>query len=132
MTGIVLCNVYAKSLWSCLTRRSPINYNPPGSSVHRILQARILEWLASSFSRGSSQPGIRTWVFYVSCIGRQGLYHYHHPGRSLYALEEWIIKPFRQILWCDGGKQTVTSRGYKQKKEEARESLISSQKRPHY
>ena len=33
----------------------------PGSSVHRVLQARILEWYAISFSRGSSQPGIESW-----------------------------------------------------------------------
>ena len=32
--------------------------SPPGSSVHGISQARILEWVAISFSRGSSQPGI--------------------------------------------------------------------------
>ena len=33
-----------------------MNSDPPGSSVHRILQARILEWIAFPFSRGSSQP----------------------------------------------------------------------------
>ena len=37
----------------------------PGSSVHGILQARILEWVAISFSRASSQPRVQTWV---SCI----------------------------------------------------------------
>ena len=40
-------------------------YSPPGSSVHGILQARILEWVAIPFSRGSSQPRDQTWV---SCI----------------------------------------------------------------
>ena len=40
-------------------------YSPPGSSVHGILQARILEWVAISYSRGSSWPKDRTWV---SCI----------------------------------------------------------------
>ena len=39
--------------------------SPPGSSVHGILQARILEWVAISFSRGSSQPRDRTQI---SCI----------------------------------------------------------------
>ena len=39
--------------------------SPPGSSVHAILQARILEWIAIAFSRGSSWPRNRTWV---SCI----------------------------------------------------------------
>ena len=40
---------------SCPTLCDPIDCNPPGSSVHGIFQARILEWVASSFSRGSSQ-----------------------------------------------------------------------------
>ena len=46
----------------------PVDHSPPGSSVHGILQARILEWLASPFSRRSSQP--RDWIHvsYVSCI----------------------------------------------------------------
>ena len=39
--------------------------NPVDSSVHRILKARILEWFAISFSRGSSQPRAQPWV---SCI----------------------------------------------------------------
>ena len=43
----------------------PMDYSLQGSSVHRIYQARILEWLAISFSRGSSQPRDWTWV---SCI----------------------------------------------------------------
>ena len=46
----------AKSLQSCPTLCNPINGSPAGSSVHEIFQARILEWVAISFSRGSSQP----------------------------------------------------------------------------
>ena len=42
----------AKSLQLCPTLCNPINYCLPGSSVHGILQARILEWLAMPFSRG--------------------------------------------------------------------------------
>ena len=41
---------------SCLTLCDPTDCNPPGSSVHGILRARILKWAAISFSRGSSQP----------------------------------------------------------------------------
>ena len=40
---------------SCLTLFDPMDCSPPGSSVHGILQARILEWVAISISRGSSQ-----------------------------------------------------------------------------
>ena len=47
---------------SCPTLCDPVDYSPPGFSVHRILQARILEWVAISFSRGSSQPRDRTQV----------------------------------------------------------------------
>ena len=41
---------------SCLTLCNPVDYSPPGSSVHGILQARILERVAIPFSRGSSLP----------------------------------------------------------------------------
>ena len=41
---------------------TPMDCSPPGSSVHGILQAIILEWVAISFSRGSSQPRDRTQV----------------------------------------------------------------------
>ena len=44
--------------------------SPPGSCVHGILQARILEWVAISFSRGSPQPKDRTLVFYFCIAGR--------------------------------------------------------------
>ena len=44
----------AKSLQSCPTLCDPVDCSPPGSSIHGILQARILEWVAISFSRGSS------------------------------------------------------------------------------
>ena len=51
--------VCAQSLQSCLTLYDPMNCSPPGSSVHGILQARILEWVAMPLSRGSSWPGIK-------------------------------------------------------------------------
>ena len=50
-------------------------YGLTDSSVHGILQTRILEWVAIPFSRGSSQPRDRTQTSSVSCIGRQVLYH---------------------------------------------------------
>ena len=43
----------------------PMDCSLPGSSVHGILQARILEWVAISFSRGSSQPRDQTWVSHI-------------------------------------------------------------------
>ena len=71
----LLLNSHAKSFHSCLTLCNPIDCSPPGFSVHGSLQARILEWVVMPFSRESSLPGDQTWVSYVSCIGRQVLYH---------------------------------------------------------
>ena len=64
----VVC--HAKSLQSRQTLRDPVDCSLPGSSVHGLLQARILKWVAISFSRGSSQPRHRTRIVYVSCTGR--------------------------------------------------------------
>ena len=62
--------VDAKSLQSCPILCDPVDCSPAGSSVHWILQARILEWVAMSSSRGSSQLRDRTDVSYVSCNSR--------------------------------------------------------------
>ena len=51
---------------SCPNLCDATDCSPPGSSVHGILQAIILEWVAISCSRGSSRPRDQTWVFYVS------------------------------------------------------------------
>ena len=51
---------------SCLTLCDPMDCSPPGSFVHRILQARILEWVAMPFSRGSSRPRDRTQVSHIA------------------------------------------------------------------
>ena len=55
----------------CPTLCNPIDCSPPGSTVHGIFQARILEWIAISYSRGSSRPKDRTLIPCISCIGRQ-------------------------------------------------------------
>ena len=60
-----------KSLQLCLTLCDPMSGSPPGSSVHGILQARMLEWVAIFCPRGSSQPRDLTCVSYVSCTGRR-------------------------------------------------------------
>ena len=56
----------------CLTLGDPMDCGQPGSSVHGILQARTLEWVAMPSSRGSSLPRDGT---HVSCVGRRVLYH---------------------------------------------------------
>ena len=62
---------------SCTTLCDSVDCSPPSSSihVHGISQARILEWFAISYSRGSSRTSDRTRVSHCSCIGRQSLYH---------------------------------------------------------
>ena len=51
---------------SCPTLCNPVDYSPPGFFVHGILQAKILEWVAISFSRGSSRPRDRTQVSHIA------------------------------------------------------------------
>ena len=58
---------------SCLTLCDPMGWSPPGSSVHSILQVGILEWVAMTSSRGSSQP--RDWIR-VSCIAGRFFTHW--------------------------------------------------------
>ena len=53
---------------SCLTLCDPMDCSPPSSSVHGILQARVLEWVAISFSRRSSRP--RDWTQVSRNVGR--------------------------------------------------------------
>ena len=60
---------------SCPTLCDPMDCSPPGSSVHGILQARILEWITMPSSRGSSWPRDRPMFSYISSTGRQVLYH---------------------------------------------------------
>ena len=70
--------------------------SPPGSSVHGILQARILEWVFISISRGSSQPRDQTWV---SCIA----------GRffTVWAIRVSMTPPKFQLSCCFGTSAMV-------------------------
>ena len=66
----------------------PVDCSPPGSSIHGILQARILEWVAISFSRGSSRPRDRTQVSHIAgrrfnlCTTREAL-KYKNPSTNI-------------------------------------------------
>ena len=64
-----LCKICVLVTQSCPTLCDPIHYSPPGSSVYGDFQARILEWVAISFSRRSSQPRDRTQVSHI--VGRR-------------------------------------------------------------
>ena len=72
--------VCAKLLQVCPTLGDPMDHGPSGSSVHGILQAKILEWVAIPSSSGFSPPRDQARV---SCIGRRVLYHWPHLGSPL-------------------------------------------------
>ena len=78
--------VHAKSLQSCPSLCDPMGYSPISSSVHGILQAKILEWVAISSSRGSSRPRGQTHVSFVSCIV-SCIARHHAPSQMI---ESWF------------------------------------------
>ena len=78
--------------------------SPPGSSVHGISQARILEWVATSFSRGSSWLRDQT---HIPCIGRQILYHSSHQGSNNPAYTMLISSP--NLCHADDPLTTILS-----------------------
>ena len=71
----------------CPTLCDPMDGSPPGSSIYEILQARILEWVAIPFSRGSSRFRDRTQV---SCIGRYLHYHWATWGAPVIWIHDKI------------------------------------------
>ena len=88
--------VCVESLQVCLTLCDPMNCSLPGSSVHGILQSRILDWVAMPTSRGSSQPRDQTHISCVSCFAdgvftvnttrealKSGIYSYRFIHTSL-------------------------------------------------
>ena len=81
----------AKLLQLCPTLCNPMYCSPSGSSVLEIVQARKLEGAAVPSSRGSSPPSDQTCVSYISCIGRQVLYHQCHLGRPIILLNTLFL-----------------------------------------
>ena len=91
------CWVKVESLSRVLLFATPMDHNLPGSSVHRIFQARVLEWVAISFSRGSSWPSDQTRVSHIA--GRH--YRLSHQGSPTEALlpPKWCW--FHHSKWHD-------------------------------
>ena len=73
--GLDICLCACSVAQSYLTLCDPLDCSTPGFSVHGILQARILAWIAMPSSRGSSRVRDRTCVSCISSVGRQVLYH---------------------------------------------------------
>ena len=75
-----------------------MDYSSPGSSVHRILQTRILEWVAISFSRGSSRPRDQAGVFYIA----GGLFTAESVGsplREYLSRKRYTLNTQNSYLW---------------------------------
>ena len=91
--------MHAKSRQSCLTLCNPMDYSPPGSSVHCILLVGILEWVAITFSRGSSW--LRDWTqdsqiaFFTILPTREATYS---SGFICFFLQLHQILPY--VFWC--------------------------------
>ena len=76
--------MFSQSLESCLTLCSPVDCSPPGPTVHRVLQGKILAWTAISSSSGSFWPRDWTQVF---CIA--GGFLNTEPPEKPFALHNW-------------------------------------------
>ena len=98
---------------SCPTLWDSIDYSLPGSSVHGILQAIILEWVAISSSRGSSWPRDHVHVCWGSCIGRQFLYPLSYQGsHKCHVLLDKCLLPTVTTLPCMPGSFYPSRRAY--------------------
>ena len=95
--------VHVKLLQSCPTLFDSMDRSPPGSAVHGISQARILEWAALPSSRGFSQPRDKTCISYVSCLLYQAcslaLGHLGSPGCTDGWREIWVCAIGRWKRW---------------------------------
>ena len=84
---------------SCLTIWDPMDCSPPDDSVHRILQARILEWVAIPFSKGSSRPRNRTQVsctasgFFTIWATREITMYYIHSVQFSHSVMSNSLRP---------------------------------------
>ena len=97
--------VYVLVIQSCPTPCYPMDCGPPGSSVHGILQARRLQWVASLYSSGSSRLRNR---IPVSSISGRCFHHLSHQGSPVFLLVVCIISLFSVLQdhpeysmpWC--------------------------------
>ena len=94
---------------SCSILWDPLDCSQPSSSVHRIFQARILEWVAISFFRWSFQPRNRTHVSYISCISKQILCH-RTTWEAQYLITSLLILLPRRGIFKEG--KTVIGRTF--------------------
>ena len=94
--------MHANLLQLCPALCDPMDRSTLGSWVHGILQTRMLQWVATPSSRGSSPPRDRSHISCISCFGRQIHYHCYHLGSPmvLYLISYFFRKkkPVRKVL----------------------------------
>ena len=91
---------------SCPTLCHPMVCSPPDSSVHEIFQARILEWVAIPYSRGSSLPRDQTCISCVSCTEELYGPKHTHRGNKIRSLlrSELVLNPISAASCGTPGK----------------------------
>ena len=89
--------VAVESLQLCPALCNPMDCSPPGSFVHETLQARILEWVAIPFSRGSSQPRNQTPHLLGLLLWQASSLSLAPPGKSIYQ-NDGLPKPLCKYL----------------------------------
>ena len=98
-TTVTNVSLYAPVCQPCLTLCNPMDCSLPGSSVHGISQARILECVAISYSRGSSRPKDRTQVSFVSSIVRW-IFTTEPPGKPIVLFNSEVVSDSLWPLDC--------------------------------
>ena len=94
--SVCVCSVVSDSLQP----HDPMDCSPPGLSAHGILQVRILEWVAISFCRGLSQPGIKH-LSLVPPVLASGFFTTRPPGKP--RIES--IAPLWKNIFCSRGRR---------------------------
>ena len=106
--------VASEATQSCLTLCNPMDCRLPDSSVHGIFQARVLEWVAISFSRGSSRPRDWTWVSCIAgrCFTIWATGEATSPGVTLYVWSHahWTLEPTGPCSSASGLDHSLSGR----------------------
>ena len=124
---------------SCLTLWDPMDYSPPSSSVHEILQTKILEWVSIPFPRGSSPPRDQTWVsctagrFFTIWASKEAHEHaavlsYSRKdtmGISLEVQWLWLCAPNEGGTGSNPGRRTKILHSMAKKKRRRRKDTMS-------
>ena len=102
--------MHAKSLQLCMTLCDPVDYSPLRSSVHGMLQARILEWVAMPSSRESSRP--RDWTHVSLCLLHwpTGSLELVPPGKPTATILQLKKRESKSGVWGEKGMEEICSR----------------------